>query len=61
MKENPEKRKAILTAYVRADLKEKAAIAAQTEGLSMSSFIARALIYRIARMKSDAAQGSASE
>jgi hypothetical protein len=55
------KRKEVLTAYVRADLKEKVTIAAELEGRSMSSFIAEALIDRIAKTKSGEAQGSASE
>jgi hypothetical protein len=59
MKENHENRKAVLTAYVKVELKDKAALAAQADGRSMSSFIAEALIDRIARTKSVKAQGSA--
>ncbi len=58
MKENHEKRKVALTAYVKVELKDKAALAAQADGRSMSSFIAEALIDRIARTKSGATQGS---
>lgn len=61
MKADRNKRNEVLTAYVRVDLKRKAAKAAKAEGRSMSSYIAEALIDRIAKAKSGEAQGSASK
>lgn len=61
MKADRNKRNEVLTAYVRVDLKRKAAKAAKAEGRSISSFIAEALIDRIAKTKSGEAQGSASK